>query len=278
MTTIPKREDLEQLEIDLLLEAVYRQYGFDFRSYARGSIRRRLWRRIYAENLNSISGLQERVLHDAGCMDRLLLDLSINVTAMFRDPSFYRAIREKVVPMLRTYPFVRVWNAGCSTGEETYSIAILLAEAGLYERSRVYATDINESVLELARHGRFPLQRMREYTENYIAAGGTRAFSEYYVSEGETARFRPELADNVVFAQHNLVSDGSFNEFHLILCRNVMIYFDRQLQERVHDLFHASLCHLGVLAMGGKESIGVSRHADAYEPVDVHERLYRRIG
>jgi chemotaxis protein methyltransferase CheR len=175
----------ETIEIDLLLEAVWRRYGFDFRDYARASIKRRLWRRVHAEGLETISGLQERLLHDSACMERLLLDLSINVTAMFRDPSFYLAFRSAIVPLLRTYPFLRIWNAGCSTGEETLSLAILLKEEGLYERTRIYATDINESVLVRARSGLFPLEKMQEYTENYLAAGGTRAFSEYYVAAYE---------------------------------------------------------------------------------------------
>jgi chemotaxis protein methyltransferase CheR len=273
----PSRMPREELEIELLLEAVFRHYGFDFRQYARASIRRRLWKRIYAERLETISGLQERVLHDPACMERLLLDLSINITSMFRDPSFFSAFRAKVVPLLRTYPFVRVWNAGCSTGEETYSLAIMLAEVGLLDRTRIYATDINEAVLQQASLGVFPLAKMREYTENYLAAGGARSFSEYYVSRYDGAQFDRSLCDNIVFAQHNLVSDRSFNEFHVIVCRNVMIYFDRRLQDRVHTLFLESLAHLGVLALGHKESIRYTEHADHYEPLDEHEKLYRRV-
>ena len=169
-------EDVEAIEIEMLLEAIYRTYSFDFREYARGSLRRRLWRRAQAEGVKTMSALQERILHDPDCMERLLLDLSINVTSMFRDPSFYRALREKVVPLLRTYPFVRIWNAGCSTGEEAFSMAILLHEEGLQDKARIYATDINAAVIEQARAGVFPLDKMREYTENYIRAGGTRAF------------------------------------------------------------------------------------------------------
>ncbi|MGH2701533.1 MAG: CheR family methyltransferase [Actinomycetota bacterium] len=272
-----KREDLENLEIDLLLEGIYRQYGFDFREYARGSIKRRLWRRIYSEGLESISGLQERVLHDIETMNRLLEDLSINVTSMFRDPSFYLALRSKIVPLLRTYPFIRIWNAGCSTGEETYSLAILLREEGLYEKSKIYATDINETVIAMARAGQFPLDRMRDYTENYIRSGGKAAFSEYYEADGKGARFHESLTKNVTFAQHNLVSDRSFNEFHMILCRNVMIYFDSSLQDRVHELFHSSLGMFGILALGKKESIKFTRHADAYEEIDQIEKLYKRV-
>jgi chemotaxis protein methyltransferase CheR len=271
-----RRHDLERVEIDLLLEGVYRRYGFDFREYAPASLRRRLWRRVHAERLTSISGLQEKVLHDRACMERLLLDLSINVTSMFRDPSFYGAFREHVTPLLRTYPFTRIWVAGCSTGEEVYSLAILLTEEELYARTRIYATDINEAVVDRARAGVFPLDKMRSYTENYIRAGGKRAFSEYYVAAYEGARFSRSLVENVVFAQHNLVSDRSFNEFNVIVCRNVMIYFDRSLQNRVHSLFYESLAPFGVLALGHKESIGFSPHADAYEEIDTQEKLYRK--
>jgi chemotaxis protein methyltransferase CheR len=174
--------DLERLEIELLLEAVYRHYGFDFRSYAYASIRRRLWKRVEGEGLTSISELQARILHDTDSMERLLLDLSVNVTAMFRDPTFYKEFRDLVVPMLRTYPFLRIWHAGCSTGEEVFSMAILLEEEGLYDRARLYATDINDVVLQRARQGIFPLDRMQEYTENYLRAGGKRSFSEYYTA------------------------------------------------------------------------------------------------
>ena len=272
-----KRNDLENLEIDLVLEGIYQQYGFDFRDYARGSIKRRLWRRAYAEGLESISGLQERVLHDQDTMNRLLEDLSINVTSMFRDPEFYLAIRQKVVPLLRTYPFIRIWNAGCSTGEETFSLAILLREEGLIDRTKIYATDINENVLDLAKQGVFPLDKMRDYTENYIAAGGKTAFSEYYTANGQGARFNESLTENIIFAQHNLASDRSFNEFQMIVCRNVMIYFDRSLQERVHGLFYSSLGMSGVLALGRKESIKFTRHASAYEEIDLNEKLYKRV-
>jgi chemotaxis protein methyltransferase CheR len=269
--------DLEEIELLLLLEGVFRQYGFDFREYAPASLRRRVWRRVYAEGLSTISALQNRLLHDPACMERLLLDLSINVTSMFRDPGFYSAFRQKVVPMLRTYPFTRVWIAGCSTGEEVYSIAILLEEEGLYDRTRIYATDINEAVVGRARAGVFPLDKMREYTQNYINAGGSRAFSEYYLAKYDGAQFQRSLVDNVVFAQHNLVSDRSFNEFNVIVCRNVMIYFDRALQERVHRLFYESLVTFGVLGLGHRESIRQSPHEDRYEELDPAEKLYRKV-
>jgi chemotaxis protein methyltransferase CheR len=274
---VPRDPELERLELELLLEAIHRRYGFDFREYAPASLKRRVWRRIRAEGLGSVSGLQEAVLHEPVVMERLLLDLSINVTAMFRDPSFYTAFRNEVVPLLKTWPFVRIWNAGCSTGEETYSLAILLQEEGLYDRSRIYATDINEAVLEQARAGVFPLDKMQEYTQNYLRAGGTRAFSEYYLAAYDAAQFQRSLMDNVVFAQHNLASDRSFNEFHAIVCRNVMIYFDRSLQDRVHELFYESLAMFGVLVLGHKESIRFTRFADRYEEIDADERIYRKV-
>jgi chemotaxis protein methyltransferase CheR len=276
--SLPQRdEDLEALEIQLLLEGVYHRYGFDFREYAPASLKRRLWRRVYAERLETVADLLARLLHDPSCMERLLLDLSINVTAMFRDPTFYVALRQKVVPLLRTYPFSRIWAAGCSTGEEVYSLAIVLQEEGLYDRTRIYATDINESVLERARAGVFPLDRMQQYTHNYIRAGGARSFSEYYVAAYDGARFSRSLVDNVVFAQHNLAMDRAFNEFNLIMCRNVMIYFDKSLQDRVHDLFYESLEMFGVLALGHKESVQFTPHAKRYEELDAVERIYRKI-
>jgi chemotaxis protein methyltransferase CheR len=270
-------DDLERLEMQLLLEAIYQHYGYDFRGYALASLKRRLWRRAHAEGVGTLSGLQERVLHDASTMDRLLHDLSINVTSMFRDPSFYAAFREQVVPLLRTYPFIRIWNAGCSTGEETFSLAILLTEEGLYDKTRIYATDINDRVLERARSGRFPLERMQDYTANYLRAGGRDEFSRYYTVEGEMANFSEELGSRVVFAGHNLVSDGGFNEFNAIICRNVMIYFGKGLQDRVHQLFYESLETFGVLALGHKESIKFTSLEQRYEELNVRERLYRKI-
>jgi chemotaxis protein methyltransferase CheR len=270
-------DDLERIEVQLLLEAIYQHYGFDFRGYALGSLKRRLWRRAYGEKVETLSALQDKVLHEPAVMERLLLDLSINVTSMFRDPTFFKAFREKVVPLLRTYPFVRIWNAGCSTGEETYSLAIVLKEEGLYERTRIYATDINDRVLEQAREGRFPLEKMRDFTENYIRAGGQEEFSSYYTVEGNEASFTSDLCSQVVFAQHNLVSDAPFNEFNVIVCRNVMIYFGKSLQDRVHELFYDSLEPLGVVALGHKESIKFTRYEERYEALDAQEKLYRKM-
>lgn len=269
--------DLERIEIELLLEGIYRRYGFDFREYASSSLRRRVLRRMDGERVKTVSALQNLLLHDPAVMERLLLDLSVNVTAMFRDPTFYLAFRKKIVPTLRTYPFSRLWVAGCSTGEEVYSLAILLEEEGLADRIRIYATDINQAVVDRARLGVFPLDKMQEYTQNYIRGGGTRSFSEYYLARYDGAQFARSLVDGVVFAQHNLVSDSAFNEFHVITCRNVMIYFAPPLQAHVHRLFYESLAMFGVLALGQKESMRLSPHEDAFEEIDGAERLYKRI-
>lgn len=269
--------ELENIELGLLLEAVYRQYGYDFREYAFASLRRRVWRRVHEERLGSITGLTDRLLHDPACMARLLSELSISVTAMFRDPGFYVGFAEHVVPQLQTYPFTRIWVAGCSTGEEVYSLAILLAEADLYDRTRIYATDINQLAVDQARQGVYPLDRMQEYTENYIKAGGKRSFSEYYVAGYDGALFDPGLGENVVWAQHNLAQDRSFNEFQVILCRNVLIYFDKALQNRVQGLFYESLGRFGTLCLGNKESMRFSAYEDSYEVVDAEARIYRRL-
>ncbi len=271
------KPDLERIEIELLLEGIFRHYGFDFRAYAYASIRRRLWKRIDEEGLPSMSALQERVLHEPAMMEKLLLDLSINVTAMFRDPSFYVTFREHVVPMLRTYPFIRIWHAGCSTGEEVYSMAMLLREEGLYDRSRIYATDINEVVLQRAKAGIFPLERMQEYTENYMRAGGKRSFSEYYTAKYGGALFDQSLTKNVVFSQHNLVTDRSFSEFNVVLCRNVLIYFDKTLQSKVHKLFYDSLAMFGVLVLGSKETLRFMAHEECYQQLAPPEKIFRKV-
>ncbi|HLO51189.1 MAG TPA: protein-glutamate O-methyltransferase CheR [Kamptonema sp.] len=269
--------ELETIEIQLLLEGMFRYYGFDFRNYALASLKRRIWNTIRSESLNSVSGLQEKVLHNPAYLDRLLLDLSVNVTAMFRDPSFYIAFRNNVVPLLRTYPFIRIWHAGCSTGEEVYSMAILLEEEGLYNRCRIYATDMNEIVLKKAKTGIFPLKQMQEYTQLYQQAGGKKAFSEYYTAAYDNAIFRSSLKENIIFSHHNLATDSSFNEFNVILCRNVLIYFNTALQDRVHKLFYESLAVFGVLGLGHQESLKFTPYEKHYEEIERREKLYRRI-
>jgi chemotaxis protein methyltransferase CheR len=271
------QDTLEQVEVDLLLEGVYRHYGYDFRDYSPSSLRRRIRERVKAEGLRTISGLKEQALHDPACMERLLYGLSINVSAMFRDPPFYRAFRQQVVPLLRTYPFLRIWHAGCSTGEEVYSMAILLEEEGLYERTRIYATDMNDLVLRKARDGIMPLAAMQQYTANYQQAGGREAFSAYYTASYGNAIVRPSLRQNVVFAQHNLATDRAFNEFQVVMCRNVMIYFNKALQSRVLDLFRESLVRLGFLCLGSKESVKYLPQESDYEAFEPEQRIYRRV-
>ena len=270
-------EPVEALELELLLEGVFRFHGYDFRDYARTSLRRRVANIMRSEGVGTISALQERVLHDEGAWDRFLNGLSVNVSAMFRDPGFFLAFRRHAVPLLRTYPFIRIWQAGCSLGEEAYSLAILLEEEGLYERSLIYATDINEATLRRAREGIYPADVMQKYTQNYLQSGGQRSFSEYYTARYDLAMLRPALQRNIVFSQHNLVSDGTFNEFNVILCRNVMIYFNRALQERTHALFHASLGMFGILGLGARESLRLLPQETLYEPLVPGEKLYRRV-
>ena len=274
----PAEDALEELELDLLLEGVYRHYGADFRGYARSSLRRRMRNLLCSEGLSSFSALQDRVLHDPGCLQRLIHSVPVSVTSMFRDPSFFASFREKVVPLLWTSPFVRIWHAGCATGEEVYSLAILLTEAGIYPRCRIYATDMDAEALEQAKSGIFRLAQMQEYTQNYVRAGGTGVFSDYYSARYDHAIFRASLRKNVVFAQHNLVTDGSFNEFNVVLCRNVLIYFDRELQNQVHRLIYQSLRRFGVLCLGHRETLQHTAHESDYEVLDERERIYRRGG
>jgi chemotaxis protein methyltransferase CheR len=271
------KQTLEDIEFQLLIDGIYRHYGYDFREYAPTSLKRRILNFVKAENLNSISGLQEKVLHDREAMGRLTLAILVHVTEMFRDPGFYLAFRRRVIPMLRTLPSIRIWHAGCSTGEEVYSLAILLQEEKLDKRCRIYATDVNEHVLQKARLGRVPMQLMRDFTRNYVRAGGKHAFSEYYAAKDDVAIFKPELIENITFLRHNLVTDTSFNEFHVIFCRNVLIYFNQSLQARVHKLLYESLAMSGILALGSSEMVRFSPHERDYEPFEVGEKLFHKV-
>lgn len=277
LTALPDPE-IEALEVKLLLEAIYDRHGYDFRDYAQASIHRRLVKQMEAEALHSLSALQDLILREPAAMERLLLSMAVHVTSMFRDPKFYVAFRGKVVPYLRTYPFIRLWHAGCSTGEEVYSMAILLQECGLDDRCRIYATDLSDGVLRRAHTGVFPLGAMKEHTENYLQAGGSRSFSEYYTARESDVIFHCLSPERAVFAQHNLVSDGSINEFNVIFCRNVMIYFNRKLQDRVHRLIYESLGHLGFLALGRKESLRFSPYESRYKEIDAQEKIYQKVG
>lgn len=271
------QEKLERIEIELLLQGIYTWCGYDYRNYAYSSIKRRIWHRMYAENLSSITGLLEKILHDPECLKRLIADFSINVTEMFRDPLFFLTFREQVIPLLRTYPSIRIWHAGCATGEEVYSMAMLLHEEGIYDKTKIYATDINSDVLKKAKSGIFPLENMKKYTNNYMQAGGKCAFSDYYNVTTNGVKFHSFLTKNIVFAQHNLVTDRSFNEFHVILCRNVLIYFDKSLQKKVHQLFYESLGMFGILGLGDKETILYTNKADCYEEISKGQKLYKKV-
>jgi chemotaxis protein methyltransferase CheR len=273
---LAQQQHSDAIELELLLEAIHRRYGFDFRDYAAFPLRRRLERRAHAEGAGSLAELQGLLLRDPECMERLLVDLSVQVTAMFRDPPFFAAFRRAVVPILHERAFVRIWCAGCATGEEAYSLAILLHEEGLLERTRIYATDLNAHAVAAAAAGVVPLERMQEYTGNYLRSGGTQEFSRYYVAAYDAARFNPELLGNVVFSQHNLATDRAFAEFHVIVCRNVLIYFDTPLQGRVAELFSDSLGPDGVLALGRRESIAYTPVASRFAPLDAEERLFRK--
>ncbi|MGY4533472.1 protein-glutamate O-methyltransferase CheR [Pseudomonas sp. GV071] len=265
-----------EIELRLLIEAIYLKYNYDFRDYSGASFKRRVRHALQQFNCATITALQERILHEPSAFMQLLQYLTIPVSEMFRDPSYYLALRQQVVPLLKTYPSVKVWVAGCSTGEEVYSLAILLKEEGLLERSIIYATDINPRSLEKAERGIFSLENIRTYTENYQKAGGQRAFSDYYTAAYEGALFDKSLRDNVTFADHSLATDSVFSETQLVSCRNVLIYFNKTLQDRAFGLFHESLCHRGFLGLGSKESLDFSSYAKRFEPLVKHERIFRK--
>lgn len=269
--SIIKNEDIE-----LLLTDVAQRYGYDFTQYSKASLKRRLNRLCLIDKFTSFAELRYKVISDPEYLLRFVEEITVNVTEMFRDPSFYKALRQDVFPRLGTYPFIRIWIAGCSTGEEAYSIAILLKEANLYHKSLIYATDINPGVLEKASSGRFPISQMRQYSENYMLSGGIEDFSKYYAANYDSVKFNSDLKDKMIFSTHNLVSDTSFNAFQLILCRNVLIYFDKELQNNVFDLFDESLDILGYLALGSKETIRFSNLEKQYKQIS-DERIWRKI-
>ena len=274
--TLMKDVETENIEIALILEAIHSKYGYDFREYARASVKRRIMHRFALSGVASLGEMQHRLLHDTAFFEQLLLDLSINVTEMFRDPAFYLAIRQEVIPILQTYPFIKVWHAGCSTGEEAYSMAILLKEEGLYDRAQIYATDFNDVVLQKAREGIFSIEHIKDYTLNYQRAGGKTSFVEYYTAHHHSIILDRSLKKNIVFANHNLETDGVFGEMHLILCRNVLIYFSKPLQNRVIKLFHDSLCRQGLLCLGSKETLRFSDSVEGFEELVAQEKIYRK--
>jgi chemotaxis protein methyltransferase CheR len=269
--------ELEDIEIRLLVEGIRLCYGYDFGEYALSPLRRGLMAAMAREGVPTVSAFQDRVLHDAACMQRFLGTVGVNVTTMFRDPELMNCIRDEVIPLLKTYPSYRVWLAGCATGEEVYSLAILFNEEGILERGGIYATDLNEDMLEVARLGAYPLERVRRYEEAYQMSGGHGSLSDYYSVTGRTARFNRDLQRSITWARHNLVTDGSFNEFHLILCANVLIYFRASLQERTHRLFYDSLIRGGFLALGKRESLLQSPDRDHYQQVRDGVSLFRKM-
>ncbi len=263
-------------QVEILLNDLLELYGYDFTNYTKASIKRRINRIFSMHRFPSFAEMRYQLRHEKSYLHRFVEAISVNVTEMFRDPNFYRALRESVLPQLATYPYIRIWHAGCSTGEEVYSMAILLRETNLLHKSLLYATDINQEVLDKGRQGVFPLGSMKQYSENYIQSGGTKAFSDYYTASYDRAKFNEELCSKMIFAMHNLVSDGSFNEFQLILCRNVLIYFDKQLQDRAIRLFDASLEPLGYLGLGAKETMRFVPVEKNYRQIEGKEKIWRK--
>ncbi len=262
-------------DVNILLTDLIDRHGYDFSEYSKASLKRRMQRLYGLDSFPSFAEFRYRIRNDEAYLRRFVEEITVNVTEMFRDPHFYRCLRSKVLPVLATYPLIRIWHAGCSTGEEVYSMAILLKEAGLLEKSLLYATDLNPDVLEKAEKGMFPLAHMKQHSENYVAGGGREDFSEYYTSRYGQALFNRNFRKRMIFATHNLVSDGSFNEFQLILCRNVMIYFEKSLQERVLQLFDNSLEQLGFIGLGAKETLHFSSVSDRYKQLG-KEKLWRK--
>ncbi len=270
------QKDTSDIEISLLLEALFQRYGYDFRQYSQAHIRRRIMNRMAITGFDSISEMQAKVLNDELFASEVLQDLSITVTEMFRDPGFYKSLRENVIPILKTYPFIKIWHAGCATGEEAYSMAILLQEEGLYERTTIYATDFNQQALNKAKEGIFSKKDIKEYAINYELSGGKETFSDYYTSDYDNVIMNQSLKKNMVWANHNLVTDSVFAEVHLILCRNVLIYFDKNLQNTVQSLFYNSLVNGGVLCLGSKESLRFTDFHEQYSELDKKQRIFKK--
>jgi len=269
-------EGLEHLELDLFLEAIYRYHGYDFRSYSKASMKRRVRQLRVISGHATIADMIPRVLHDRIFFEQVLKTFSISVTEFFRDPYLFNTVREKLVPLLKTWPNIKIWHAGCATGEEVYSLAILLKEEGLYDRTTIYATDFSSDALEQATAGIYEPARLQEGTRNYQKAGGARSFSEYYHAKYGAAVMDPSLKERLVFSNHNLATDGVFGEMHLIFCRNVLIYFNRELQDRALGLFAESLTHGGFLCLGSKESIRFSQVQSCFKNIDDHAKIYKK--
>jgi len=268
--------DEEKIEIDLLLEAIFKKYGYDFRNYARASVERRIRHFLPKSGCRTIPDMTKQLLNDEVLFGRLLQTFSITVTEMFRDPHVYAQIRKKVIPYLKTHPFVKIWHAGCATGEEAYSLAIVLKEEGLYDRATIFVTDFNDAALQQAKQGIYPIDRIQEATRNYQTAGGTGSLSEYYQARYNAVAMESELRKNMTFANYNLVTDGIFGDIHFILCRNVLIYFNRELQDRAFNLFSNSLVRGGFLCLGTKETPDFSSSRDCFQLIDRKTKIYKR--
>jgi chemotaxis protein methyltransferase CheR len=268
--------EIENIELKLLIEAMYLKYGYDFKNYTKSHLKRRILRRVKLDNLKNITQLTERMLYDRDSLEQILLDLSINVTEMFRFPQFFKDLREYIIPVLKTYPSINIWHAGCSTGEEVISMAILLKEEGLLNRVNIYATDINKQVLEIAKEGIYPIEDVKKWTKNYQEAGGKKSFSDYYVAKYDHAIFDQNLLKNVTFLEHNLVIDNIFIDANLIICRNVLIYFNKQLQDQVLELFEESLIPGGMIGIGSKENLRFTSINENFESVSTAAKIYKK--
>jgi len=273
-----REAEVERIEISLLLDGIYRRWGYDFNHYSRTSLKRRLDRARADAGLKRFTELLDLLLHDQRAFDGFLKHMSITVTEMFRDPLFYKAVREQVIPVLKTFPFVKIWHAGCATGEEVYSMAILLHEEDFLDRARIYATDFNKHSLDVAEKGIYPARHMEAYAENYRASGGKRDFADYYSAGYGLAKVKDFLQERVTFSYHNLVTDGVFGEMNLISCRNVLIYFDKILQERVFTLFADSLRYGGFLCLGAKETLNFSGVKKLFDPLEGRQKIYKMSG
>lgn len=276
-TDVDEVEKNRDLEIHLLLEAIHLKYGYNFHNYSQAHLKRRILGRLSRSKLSSVSEMLHKVIHDPDFFHTLLLDLSINVTEMFRDPKFFVALREEIIPVLKTYPYVKLWHAGCSSGEEVYSMAILLKEEGLLDRCTIYATDFNQIVLKKAAEAIYPLDKIKAYTENYNKALGKASFSDYFTIQYGAAIIDKSLKKNIVFSDHNLTTDGVFGEMNVIICRNVLIYFNRGLQNRVYKLFHESLLPGGFLCLGSKETLLFSGYKKEYKQIhkcNIYKKIY----
>lgn len=276
MNDTERHSKLEELEIDLLLEAVNRYYGYDFRDYERGVVKRRIREAMLGGRVSTISRFQEKLLHQPAFLERFLRGFSATSHALFSDARFYLAMRTKVVPQLRTYPFIRIWHLGCATGEDVYSMAILLQEEGFYERSRIYATDLSEGVVRQAQAGKFRPSVVDECCDGYREAGGTRELSEYFRTRGNRRVVNDSLKKNIVFSQHNLATDGSFNEFQLIVCRDVLASLNQRLRERVDKLIYESLSRFGILSLSATESLESMPYEEHYALLDENSRIYQK--